>query len=240
VKHAEMVQELSEYLALMGLRPEEQALELLVRHVELVLAANERVNLTRVVEPAGALRRHTADSLSVLEDLDAAAPGSVLDMGSGAGFPGIPLAICSSRRFTLLDSVGKKIREVDSMLVSLGLSERVTARAERAESFAKSRASANSVVVARAVSELPALVELASPLLATGGLLFCMKGSPDELEVNRAEEAGALVGMKPEYSRSFDLPQNVGHRTILCYRKVSKGKVALPRREGLAQHSPLA
>ncbi len=99
------------------------ALNTLVRHVELVLSANQRVNLTRVVEPAAALRLHTADSLSILEDVDAAPPGPLLDLGSGAGFPGIPLAVCTDRHATLLDSVGKKVRELGSIIVDLGLAD---------------------------------------------------------------------------------------------------------------------
>jgi 16S rRNA (guanine527-N7)-methyltransferase len=96
------------------------------------------------------------------------------------------------------------------------------------------------VVVARAVSELPALVELASPVLAMDGRLYCLKGSPTQEETTRGLAAADLVGMVHMYEREFELPEGAGHRTILCYRKSGESSVALPRREGLAQNSPLA
>ncbi len=235
-----MLIELSEYLSLMGIAIGFQELESLVTHLEMVLAANDRINLTRITDPSAALRLHTADSLSVLEDLNSSAPGDVLDLGSGAGFPGIPLAVCSQRRIDLADSVAKKMREVRGIVLALGLEPRVGTKSERAESLARTHAGEYSVVVARAVSELPALVELASPLLSVGGRLICMKGSPEASEVRRAEKVCALTGMRPEHSRSFELPEGVGHRSVYCYLKASVGPTPLPRREGLAQHSPLA
>jgi 16S rRNA (guanine527-N7)-methyltransferase len=94
--------------------------------------------------------------------------------------------------------------------------------------------------VARAVSELPALVELASPLLSKGGILVCLKGSPSCEEVDRGDSVALIVGMQREYQRSFDLPEQAGHRTVVCYQKTAGSQVKLPRREGLAQRAPLA
>jgi 16S rRNA (guanine527-N7)-methyltransferase len=240
VKHDELVAELSSYLGLMGLETRREQLEQWARHIELVLEANARVNLTSVRDPSVAVRLHTGDSLSALEDLALALPGDVLDLGSGAGFPGIPLAISSDRRFTLLDSVAKKVRELEGIVTALGLSERVSATAGRAEAFARERSGEFSVVTARAVSELPALLELSSPLLKVDGRLICLKGSPSVEELARAELVSEMVGMHLEYSREFELPEDAGHRTIVCYRKRQASSTALPRREGMAQHYPLA
>jgi 16S rRNA (guanine527-N7)-methyltransferase len=239
VKHSDLEALLIEYLGLMRVFPPSSEISMLARHVELVLDANQRVNLTRIIDPASAARLHTADSLSVLDDVGKAPKGALLDLGSGAGFPGIPLAICTTRDVVLLDSVSKKVRELDLMVSALGLEDRVAATAGRAEALARSRPGTFSVIVARAVSELPALLELASPLLASDGRLVCMKGSPSREEVGRADAVAPLLGMRVEYQRAFDLPQEAGHRTVLCYRKVAAPRVALPRREGLAQHSPL-
>jgi 16S rRNA (guanine527-N7)-methyltransferase len=140
----------------------------------------------------------------------------------------------------LLDSVGKKIRELDSIVSALGLSDRVKTSAARAEAFARTEGHRYSVVVVRAVSELPALVELASPLLVKEGLLVCLKGSPSAVEVRRGNEVALMTGMSLEYEREFELPEQAGHRTVLCYRKKTVSIVKLPRREGLAQHAPLA
>ena len=240
MKHADLEVELANYLALMGLLPPREQLTLLTRHIELVLEANQRVNLTGVAEPLDAVRLHTADSLSALQDVEAAPSGKLLDLGSGGGFPGIPLAVCTDRQSVLLDSVGKKIRELALIVAKLGIAERVTPIAGRAEALARVEPGGFSVVTARAVSDLPALVELACPLLSEDGWLVCLKGSPSPDEVGRADRVATLVGMRLEYQRSFDLPAQAGHRTVLCYRKVTASSVPLPRREGLAQHSPLA
>jgi 16S rRNA (guanine527-N7)-methyltransferase len=240
VKHALLVEELQSYLNLAGIGVSPAQLDLLVRHIELVLDANQRVNLTRVVDSHDAIRLHTADSLTVLTELSHAPDGPLLDIGSGAGFPGIPLAVCSNRSVTLLDSVGKKVRELNLIISLLSMSNQVTALAERAEVLASTQRESFSVVTARAVSELPALVELAAPLLARGGLLICLKGSPHPAEMDRADAAGKMIGMRLSHKRSFDLPEGVGHRTILCYERFTEATVRLPRRTGLAQHSPLA
>jgi 16S rRNA (guanine527-N7)-methyltransferase len=240
VKHALLVDELHRYLNLSGIDVSPAQLELSARHIELVLEANHRVNLTRVTNPCDAVRLHTADSLTVLPELGSAPEGALLDLGSGAGFPGIPLAICSSRQVTLLDSVGKKVRELTLIISGLGMADRVTALADRAETLASTRRAAFSVVTARAVSELPALVELAAPLLQRGGTLICLKGSPPSEELDRADSVGQLVGMRLVQVRSFDLPEGAGHRTVLCYERLAGSQFNLPRRVGLAQHSPLA
>jgi 16S rRNA (guanine527-N7)-methyltransferase len=140
----------------------------------------------------------------------------------------------------LLDSVGKKVLELRGIVTALGLDGQVSACAGRAEALARAEGQRFSVVVARAVAELPALVELAAPLLVEQGRLLCMKGTPAISEVERGDIVAAKVGMRLEYRRDFDLPEGAGHRAILCYRKTARSTVALPRREGLAQHSPLA
>lgn len=239
MKHAQLEALIANYLNLMTIHTTQGQTDKLAQHLELVLEANQRVNLTRVTDPKAAALLHTADSLSVLEDVQGSAEGAVLDLGSGAGFPGIPLAICSDRSFTLLDSVAKKVRELDMMVVALGLQGRVRTMAGRAEALARVRPSCFTVVVARAVSEVSALLELSSPLLEPEGRLICMKGSPSLEETRRSEAVEGLVGMRLDYQRKFELPEEAGHRTVLCFRKVSTPRVKLPRREGMAQHTPL-
>jgi len=240
VKHTGLESQMRDYLSLMGIQPSSDQCALLAYHIELVLEVNKRVNLTRITDPIDAVRRHTGDSLSVLEDVQCSPDGVMLDLGTGAGFPGIPLAIFEDRPVVLLDSVGKKIRELGLIVSALGLNARVSTVAGRAEALARSRPRSFAVVAARAVSELPALVELASPLLVADGRLLCLKGSPSLDEISRANIVAIRVGMKLEYQRGFAMPEQVGHRTVLCYRKTGASSVPLPRREGMAQHAPLA
>jgi 16S rRNA (guanine527-N7)-methyltransferase len=234
------VEYLRSYLAAMGIDPDERQLELLVRHVELVLEANARLNLTRITDLHEALRLHVADSLSALTELQDAPTGAMLDIGSGAGFPGIPLSMCSGRQVVLLDSVGKKAREVQEIIKLLGLDASIEVLAARAEAFARERPAAYTAVTARALSSLPALVELASPLLSVGGRLICLKGTPDESELARGDRAARIVGMRRAGVRTLELPECAGTRTIVVYERVGQPSVRLPRREGMAQRSPLA
>ena len=240
VKHESLGGYLRSYLSEMDIHPSPEQTELLLAQIDLVLVANQRVNLTRVTEPHEVVRLHTADSLAILQDVESAPDGQMLDLGTGAGFPGLPLAVCSPRNSVLLDSVGKKASELRRIVSEMGLSARVRVVAERAEALSRIEPQEFSVVTARAVSKLAALVELASPLLSEGGVLLCLKGSPDEDELGRGKTAATLVGMVQHYTRSFDLPEGAGHRTIVCYKRTGAPSIALPRREGLAQNYPLA
>ena len=123
-----------------------------------------------------AVRLHIVDSLMVLPEIGDAPDGMMIDLGSGAGFPGVPLALACGRSTLLLDSVGKKARAVRSFLVELGLDGKVDVYPRRAEEMELDPSNRAAVVVARAVSSLPSLVELASPLLRQGGWLVAMKG----------------------------------------------------------------
>ena len=240
MKHQDWVRDIREYLGELTVVASPEQVDLLARHLQLVADANQRVNLTRLIEPRDTVRLHTGDSLTILGDVADGPPGRMVDMGSGAGFPGLPLAIMTGRSTVLLDSVGKKVRELATMIVDLGLSDSVTARASRAEALARAEPAGFAIVTARALAELPAIVELASPLMQQGGVLVCMKGNPSRSEAARGRETAAIVGMEQEAIREFDLPGGAGHRTVIIYRKTGSPTVPLPRREGLAQHNPLA
>lgn len=212
---------------------------LLVRHLELVLEANVRLNLTRIVDPDSALRLHIVDSLSVLPELLSSPEGAYADIGSGAGYPGIPLAVLSGRRTTLVESTKKKAEFLVATTGELGISEHVEVFAGRAEGLARERAGGFAVVTARAVSSLASLVELASPLLTSGGSFVALKGMPDEEEIERGDAAGRFTGMRRETVRRLLLPEEQESRSIIVYVKSSDTDVPLPRGDGKAQKRPL-
>jgi 16S rRNA (guanine527-N7)-methyltransferase len=224
----------------MGVEMSMEPVAVAVTYLSGVLEVNRRINLTRVTEAKAAVRLHLLDSLAAALELKAAPPGEALDLGSGGGFPGVPLAIQSGRRFVLLDSVGKKSRAVQEVLDGCSegiLAETVTARAEELAALSPGRFSA---VVARAVAALPSLVELAAPLLKSGGHLIVLKGQPSDAELASGLAVAGITGMREVSRRAFSLPGGSETRTILAYAKVGEAKMLLPRRMGLAQHQPLA
>lgn len=155
--------------------PNKRQRELLDKHLELVIEENKVTNLTRIVDWESAQILHVEDSLAGLPEVEGALEGPYLDMGSGAGFPGIPLAIMTGRETLLADSVGKKTRALDSFAAELGIDDIVSTYHGRIEDLALQQPNHFSLVTARALSSLASLLELASPLLAKGGRLVCYK-----------------------------------------------------------------
>jgi 16S rRNA (guanine527-N7)-methyltransferase len=155
------------------------------------------------------------------------------DIGSGAGYPGIPLALTSGRFVTLIESRGRKASFLQEVVDVLGVDGDVAA--VRAEELAAGRQGRYAVVTARAVAPLAALVELASPLLVEGGRLVAMKGSPEESELTHGNTAALLVGMKRLSVERVRLPGSDVHRTIVTYVRSGRPSVKLPRSPGAAQ-----
>ena len=202
-----------------------------------VLAANERVNLTRIVEPSVAQVLHVEDSLAVLPELQAAPEGPYGDLGSGAGFPGVPLALASGRPVVLIESVQKKCLAVEDIVEELELESLVQVYAGRSEDLAHQRAGEFSVLTARALAPLPSLLELASPLLATGGHLICLKGPDFQEELEWAMSLQEKLGMTLLSRRDYTLSDE-SSRTVFVFEKTGDPKVKLPRRPGAAQTHP--
>ena len=217
----------------------------LIRYLDLVLEKNKVLNLTAVREWDKALVLHLVDSLTLLEEFDKQPQGLknrlFLDMGCGAGFPGIPLALARpERRGMLCDSVKKKIKAVDEFIAALGLGEQLQTSSERLETLGMTHRRSCGCVVARAVGSLPVLIEYATPILSRRGRLVVSKGVPEESELEAGLEAAELCGLELMSQRLFDLPQGYGQRTVLTYEKVAEPTVVLPRAVGAAHKQPLA
>ena len=210
------------------------------RFVALLLEANARLNLTRVVEPEAVARLHLLDSIAALPILDDLRPERALDLGSGGGVPGIPLAMARPEvRWTLVDSVGKKVEALRTMIASLGL-DHVTAVAERAEILGRDplHREAHDVVTARACAALPVLVEYALPLLGPGGTLLAWKGPISDEELGAGAAAAALIGGGPPVVEPG--PASLGDHRFVLVRKIGPTPARYPRRPGAPSRSPLA
>jgi 16S rRNA (guanine527-N7)-methyltransferase len=209
--------------------------------VGLLLAANERLNLTRIVEPDAIARLHLLDAVAALPLVDAVGGRRSLDLGSGGGVPGIPLALARRDvRWLLVDSARKKTDALASFVAALDLPN-VEVLAERAETLGRDRAhrEQHDLVTARACAALPVLAEYALPLLRAGGTLLAWKGpmSADELRAGRA--AAAELGNAVVELRDSGVAALGDHRFVVI-RKVDATPDRYPRRPGVPAQHPIA
>lgn len=212
---------------------------LIDRYLEAILEVNKTLNLTRIEDSEEARLLHVEDSLSGLEELKAAPDGLYGDLGSGGGFPGVPLAIASGRQTILVDSVKKKMAAVASVVDELGLASQIDTYDGRIEDLAVERAGQFSALTARALSRLSVLMELASPLLKNGGHLICYKAQLSDEELEHVLSLQKYLGMKLVSDRAFLLSDNETARRIVVFEKYKEPGLKLPRRVGLAQKKPL-
>ncbi|MEC4293786.1 16S rRNA (guanine(527)-N(7))-methyltransferase RsmG [Adlercreutzia shanghongiae] len=217
----------------------EQTEALCRRYLDDILKANEITNLTRITNEEQAMLLHLEDSLVGLPEVNEAPEGLYGDLGSGGGFPGVPLALATGRQTILVDSVKKKMAIVQSILDELGLSSQVATSSERIEDLPVEYEARFAVLTARALSRLVSLIELASPLLFKGGRLVCYKAQVTSEEIEEAKAVQDLVGMKLVSQREALLSDRETKRTILVFEKVARPRIKLPRRVGLAQKQPL-
>ncbi len=236
----DLVQQLCEELATYGISCSEEQGRLLVSYLDLVIEKNKVVNLTRISDPVEAVTLHLVDSLLPLacDDVTIRAEDNFLDMGTGAGFPGVPVAVLTGAQALLVDSVGKKVAAVDEFAQQLGLTKVATKHA-RLEDLARTIPGSQDYVFARAVAQTNVLIEYATPFLKQNGTLVVEKGHPEDSELLEAERAAEICGLVLVSRETFELPRDLGHREILLYRRVRKSKVKLPRKVGMAKNNPL-
>lgn len=208
---------------------------------EHMLAVNERMNLTAVRDEESVIYLHYADSLKIAS----AIPDGVTlcDIGCGAGFPSLPLAIArDDLRFLAVDSTEKKVRYVADAATLLGLGGRFEALSARAEELGQGEMRESfSCVTARAVSNLRMLSELCLPLVTVGGAFLSMKGANWEAEYKDAERAITLLGGALEKADEFEIcnDENREKRCLLVIRKVKKTPEKYPRAWGKIKSKPL-
>ncbi|MCI9432060.1 MAG: 16S rRNA (guanine(527)-N(7))-methyltransferase RsmG [Oscillospiraceae bacterium] len=205
---------------------------------ELVLERNQVMNLTAITEPKDVAALHLLDSLELaaLAGLEA---GRLVDVGCGAGFPGVPTAIARpGLQVTLLDSLGKRVDFLREACGKLGL-ENVECIHQRAEEFAGARREAFDFAVSRAVAALPVLCELCLPLVKVGGKMLAMKSANSDEEIQGAGHAAEVLGGRVEWVKDYTIPTtDVVHR-VVCVEKVKATPGKYPRRFALIKKQPL-
>ncbi len=200
-----------------------------------VVKQNEVMNLTAITEPAAVAKLHLQDCVSVLKCADLAGK-TLIDVGCGAGFPGVPLKIaCPEVRLTLLDSLGKRMNWLEAVLPTLGVdAECVTARAEEA---AAQRREQYDFASSRAVARLNVLLELTAPFVKVGGAVLAMKGSAAMEELAEAKNAISKLGLKLEQVHHF--PIDGADHAVIVLRKISPTPAQYPRRFAKIKQFPL-
>ena len=221
--------------AALDLALSEETADTLCAFGQAVIQQNEVMNLTAIVEPTQVAKLHLLDSLTVLKAAELGGK-TVIDVGCGAGFPGVPLAIaCKDAKVTLLDSLGKRVSWLAETLPGLGIrAECVTARAEEA---AASRREQYDFATSRAVARLNILLELTAPFVKVGGAVLAMKGAAAQEELAEAKNAIRQLGLKLEAVHKF--PIDGADHCVIVLRKVAPTPARFPRRYAKIKQMPL-
>lgn len=232
---------LIEALEDMGLLCDEDKLYKFQKYMELILEWNEKVNLTSITEQAEFVKKHYVDSIAICGTPQMSGAKSIIDVGTGAGFPGIPLAILyPEKEFLLMDSLNKRIRIIEEISREIGL-RNVSFQHGRAEELAQNREYREKfdLCVSRAVANLAVLSEYCLPFVKVGGWFAAYKTGTIEDELRESAHAITLLGGQLEENISLSIKgYDLDHR-LLMIKKVKKTLAKFPRKAGTPAKEPL-
>ena len=218
----------------LGIDLTEEKIDTLVAFGRAMVKQNEVMNLTGITDDPGVAKAHLLDSLTVMATADLKGK-TLIDVGCGAGFPGVPLAIASGAKITLLDSLGKRMKWLEEVLPTLGIdAECITARAEEAVA---SRRESYDFATSRAVARLNILLELTAPYVKVGGAVLAMKGAAAREELEESKNAIKKLGLKLEQVKEF--PIDGTNHAVIVLRKIAPTPSQYPRRFAKIKQSPL-
>lgn len=228
-------------LAALGITLSVQQIEQFLRYYELLVEWNEMMNLTAITEYDEVMKKHFVDSLSLIKTFDVNREVSVIDVGTGAGFPGLALKIAYPKlKVTLLDSLNKRIKFLEEVILQLGLTGVETVHG-RAEDFAKpgKLREKYDLCVSRAVANMSTLTEYCLPFVKVGGEFISYKSEKIDEEIVKAKHAISLLGGKLQRSEEFYLPDSDIYRNLVVIRKTKETPKKFPRKAGLPSKEPL-
>ena len=212
-----------------------------LQYYELLVEWNSFMNLTAITDYDEVIKKHFVDSLSLIKAIDLSKEISVIDIGTGAGFPGIPLKIAfPNLKVTLLDSLNKRIKFLNEVIDKLELKD-IIAIHGRAEDFAKDKNYRQSydLCVSRAVANLSTLSEYCLPYVKTGGKFISYKSEKITDEMNAAKNAIKILGGNISNQVEFILPDSDIYRNLFIIDKIKDTPIKYPRKAGLPTKEPL-
>lgn len=206
-------------------------------YMNLLLEWNEKINLTAITEPNEVILKHFVDSATIIKYIEDNM--KIVDVGTGAGFPGIPLNIINSKaNYVLVDSLNKRINFLNEIINNLKL-ESINTVHSRIEDFGKDNKESFDIATSRAVASLNILLEYLLPLLKVGGICICMKGSNAKEEIENSNKALEILGGKIEKVEEIILPDSDIVRNIIIVRKIKSTPNKYPRKAGIPTKEPI-
>ena len=217
---------------------EDEQINKFYQYMNLMLKWNENINLTAITNPEDIIEKHFVDSLTILNEISE--NDKVIDVGTGAGLPGIPLSICSKASFLLLDSLNKRINFLKEVKSTLNL-KNIELEHGRAEDFAKTKKYREEfdVAVSRAVAPMNVLIEYLLPYVKVGGKVICMKGPKAEEELNQINNGIQILGGNLEKIYNIELGEEKLERKIIVIKKIKNTPTKYPRKAGIPAKEPL-
>ena len=223
----------------LGINLTETQLNQFIMYKSLLQEWNEKMNLTAIIEPEEIILKHFIDSITILKQIKDGE--TLVDVGTGAGFPGIPLSIMNSTlKITLVDSLNKRLIFLQEVINQLNL-ENVEIVHARAEEFGQNKKYREKfdIATSRAVANLSTLSEYLIPLVKIDGKVISMKASAAQEEINEAKNAIKILGGKIEKIDEFNLPQSDIGRTVIVMKKEKKTPSKYPRKPGIPSKEPI-
>lgn len=235
----EFSEKIKEYMNKINIEISDKQIEKFFDYMNLLLEWNEKINLTAITEPEDIILKHFVDCATILKYIND--EDKIIDIGTGAGFPGIPLKILNEKLdITLMDSLNKRINFLNEIINKLDLKNIVAIHA-RAEELARNKGYREKfdIATSRAVANLSTLSEYMLPFVKKNGMVISMKGSNIEEEVKNAKKAIKILGGEIEKIDNFNLANTNNIRNIITIKKVVKTPKEFPRKAGKPSKEPI-